>query len=130
MNIFQTPQKANTTRFFFYNKKNNSNNNNKLNEKRNKSERTIKEIIINKKMNKLNFDNSASKTNKLWYKTKAYFQKRKPIEENNNKSLNNSESKNISNKYTTDLNLNNLNESIINNNNIKTIEINNRYKCK
>jgi len=131
LNIFQTPQKANTTRFFFYNKKNNSNNNkNKLIEKRNKSERTIKEIIINKKMNKLNFDNSASKTNKFWYKTKAYFQKRKPIEENNNNSLNNSESKNISNKYTTDLNLNNLNESIINNNNIKTIEINNRYKFR
>ena len=128
LDIFQTPQKANTTRFFFYNKK--KNNNNKLIEKRNKSERTIKEIIINKKMNKLNFDNSASKTNKLWYKTKAYFQKRKQIEEINNKSLNNSETKNISNKYTTDLNLNNLNESIINNNNIKTIEINNRYKCR
>ena len=122
--IFQTPQKKNTNRFFFNNNKIKSNHNNNSKEKRNKSERKIKEIVINKKMNKLNIYNSESK---LWYKTKTYFQKRKPIEENNNNIINYSESKNNENKYRTDLNFN---ESIINNNNIKTIEINNRYKCR
>lgn len=122
--IFQTPQKKNTNRFFFNNNKIKSNHNNNSKEKRNKSERKIKEIVINKKMNKLNIYNSESK---LWYKTKTNFQKRKPIEENNNNILNYSESKNNENKYRTDLNFN---ESIINNNNIKTIEINNRYKCR
>ena len=128
LNIFKTPQKKNNSRFFFNNSKikfNHNNNNSK--EKRNKSERKIKEIIINKKMNKLNIDNSESNSNKLWYKTKTFFQKRKPKEENNNNTINYSESNNISNKDKADLNFN---ESIINNNNIKTIEINNRYKCR
>ena len=128
LNIFKTPQKKNTNRFFFNNSKikYNYNNNNNSKEKRNKSERKIKEIVISKKMNKLNIDYSESKSNKLWYKTKNYFQKRKPTEENNNNTINYSESSNYGNKYSTDLNFN---ESIINNN-IKTIEINNRYKCR
>ena len=127
LNKFKTPQKKNISRFFFNNQKIICNNNNNSNEKINKSERKIKEIIINKKMNKLYIDNSASKTTKLWYKTKTNFQKRKPIEENNNNTINYSESKNNTNRNRTDLIFN---ESIINNNNIKTIEINNRYKCR
>jgi len=59
-------------------------------------------------MNKFNIDNSESKSNKLWCKTKTFFQKRKPKKENNNYTINYSESNNNANKCKTDLNFNEL----------------------